>query len=391
MASTTWATARFHPIRVSPQRAEAEVWKPKEAEVLPAKVRRRRRLAAPSFRLPRLNVRPILYYPLAAIHSAVNCGFLAAIGLLLILFGLQFSHPAVWERTWIITHLRAWGDPVIAAVAAWASLQWPSTSISYLPLGLAVGGWIAKSTFDGFIFPVLRALRGNANSSGRVLRTVARCREAGIEVNADSERARGMLIRRLREAERGLKSSKRKRCAFLSIDVAGSTQMKEGERELAVTVTFRAYMEMLEEIFDQHSAWKQAWTPDGVMVCFLQLDLAIAAAQSILRRLRKFNHSENLLRTPIRVRCGLNEGEVAIFEDTSLEKFTHRTIDIAGHMQKHASPDTLWMSAEVCDRLSDRSGFRNLGMEVDGHEVYEWSPRLSGVDDTGAQLGYFEN
>jgi len=390
MASTTWSTARFHPIRVLPERVDAQPCKPEKADAVPAKVRPRR-ATAPSFRLPRVNIRPILYFPLAAIHRAVNWSFLAAIGLSLILFGLQYSHPAVWDRTWIITHLREWGDPVIATAAAWACLSWPSTSPSYLPLGLAVAGWIAKSTIHSILFPLLRALRGDTPSPERVMRSVARRSEPGSDGTADSERARGMLIRRYREAERGLKSSKRKRCAFLSIDVAGSTQMKEGERELAITVTFQAYMEMLEEIFDQHSAWKQAWTPDGVMVCFLQLDLAIAAAQSALRRLRKFNRTDNLLRTPIKVRCGLNEGEVAIFEDTNLEKFTHQVVDIAGHMQKHASPNTLFLSAGVCDRLSDQSGFRNLGMEVDGHEVYEWSPRLSSVDDTGAQPSYLEN
>jgi class 3 adenylate cyclase len=390
MASTTWATARFHPVRVLPEQVDAPVRKPTEAEAKPAKAQRRR-AAAPSLRFPRINVRPLFYYPLAVIHRVVNWSFLAAIGLFLILFGLQFSHPAVWERTWIISHLRVWGDPIVAAIAAWVNLSWPSPAFSYLPLGLAVAGWIAKSTLHGMLSPVLGALRGPTSSLERVVRTVPRTDDPYHDAPADSERARGTLIRRFREMQRGLKSSKRKRCAFLSIDVAGSTQMKEGERELAITVTFQAYMEMLEEIFDQHSAWKQAWTPDGVMVCFLQLDLAIAAAQSVLRRLRKFNRSENLLRTPIKVRCGLNEGEVAIFEDTNLEKFTHRTIDIAGHMQKHASPDTLFMSAEVCNRLPDRSGFRNLGMEIDGHEVFEWSPRLSSVDDTDAQPPYLEN
>ena len=390
MASTTWATARFHPVRVLLERVDAHVWKPKEAEAIPAKVRPHRS-TAPSFHLPRINVRPLFYYPLAVIHRAVNWSFLAAIGIFLILFALQFSHPAAWERTWIISHLHEWGDPIIATIAAWASLSWPTTSVSYLPIGLAVAGWIAKSTIHGILFPLLCALRSNTPSPERVMRSVARTSGPGGDATAHSERARGMLIRRFREAERGLKSSKRKRCAFLSIDVAGSTQMKEGERELAITVTFQAYMEMLEEIFDQHSAWKQAWTPDGVMVCFLDLDLAIAAAQSVLRRLRKFNRSDNLLRTPIKVRCGLNEGEVALFEDTNLEKFTHRTIDIAGHMQKHASPNTLFMSAEVLERLPDRSGFRNLGMEVDGHDVYEWSPRLSSADETGAQPSFLEN
>ncbi len=390
MASTTWATARFHPIRVSSGSFDVEVRKPKDEAAVPAKVRRRP-TPVPSLRLPRVNLRPLFYFPLAAVDRAVSWSILAAMGLFLILFGLQYPHPAIWERTWVIAHLRAWGDPVLASAGAWAGLEWPTPTVSYLPLGLAVAGWIGKTTIHRILFPLLRALRGSAPPPEHGLRTVARSGQMEDGFAAESEKTRVVLMRRYREAERGLKSSKRKRCAFLSIDVAGSTQMKEGERELAVTVTFQAYMEMLEEIFDQHSAWKQAWTPDGVMVCFLQLDLAIAAAQSVLHRLRKFNRSDNLLRTPIRVRCGLNEGEVAIFEDTNLEKLAHRTIDIAGHMQKQASPGTLCLSAEVRERLRDQAGFRSLGVIVDGHEVCEWSPRLSAVTDTGSQPPYLEN
>jgi class 3 adenylate cyclase len=205
-------------------------------------------------------------------------------------------------------------------------------------------------------------------------------------ITADSERARAALLKRYREIENALKSARRKRCTFLSLDVVGSTQMKVGEKETDVAVTFQAYMEMLKTIFEQYGAWKVAWTPDGAMVCFLQLDLAVAAAQRVLQGLKHFNDNENRLKIPFRVRCGLNEGEVPIFEDSRLESVADRVVDVAGHMQKQGPPNALWLSAEALNSLADKSGFRPTGQSVDGFEAWEWpvEASLEPADKAGA-------
>lgn len=57
---------------------------------------------------------------------------------------------------------------------------------------------------------------------------------------ADSEEAREELARKYRQIEQALKEAPRKRCTFLSIDVVGSTVMKAGENEIAITVSFKA-------------------------------------------------------------------------------------------------------------------------------------------------------
>jgi len=191
-------------------------------------------------------------------------------------------------------------------------------------------------------------------------------------LTADSEEAREELLRRHREIEQALNEAKRKRCTFLSIDVVGSTQMKEGESDIDITATFKAYEELLKRTFLLNRAWKQAWTPDGVMICFLDRDRALASGKTILEKLEPFNARDNKLKTPFQVRCGMNEGEVAIFEDTNLEKVVDHVIDVAGHMQKHAGPDTLWLSEELYNSLDDRSGFGPADMQVDGFTVYEW-------------------
>ncbi len=306
----------------------------------------------------------------------------------LILFGLQFPHSPRLEELWLTVQLRHYGEPPIAQVGSLFDLIWPSPgSVSLLPLGLAFGIWIAKIAVDAVLLRSYRTLSKmmpapQLAGAGDVSLGVG---DLGLGLDAssaESEKEREELLKRYREIEKQLKGSKRKRCTFLSIDVVGSTQMKIGERETEIAATFQAYEEMLRKIFEQHAAWKQAWTPDGVMICFLQPGLALAAAQRILQSLKKFNESDNKLRTPFSVRCGMNEGEVPIYEDSKLEKVADHVIDVAGHMQKQGKVDTIWLGEETYNLLSDKSGFHPTDQVVDGFKVYEWS-----ADSTGASTG----
>jgi class 3 adenylate cyclase len=345
---------------------------PKQAEAKSATTPTRK------LRVPSFNFARVLFVAVNTLHGICNWGLLATSGLFVALFALQFPHATAWDSTWWVLRLRGLGDPVIVTVLVWIKTQWPNFSLTgYLPLALAVAAGSVKVGLSAAFLPILSRLRRRAASSNPLSVATATA-DGSVEVaQVDSEQARDYLLKRYREIESALRESKRKRCVFLSIDVVGSTRMKESERELPVTITFQAYMKMLEEIFRRHSAWKESWTPDGVMVCFLELDAAVAAAQEVLRRLRTFNRTENLLRSRLSVRCGLNEGEVPIFEDSKLEKIAHRAIDISGHMQKNAKPDTLWLSAEVHKKLKKRSGFRPTGTSVDGLQAFEWSPSLA--------------
>lgn len=58
----------------------------------------------------------------------------------------------------------------------------------------------------------------------------------------------------------------------------------------------------------------------GVMACFLDRELALRAAQRELIALEQFNKEENQLRTPFKIRCVMNEGDVVIFEDGASKK-----------------------------------------------------------------------
>ena len=298
------------------------------------------------------------------------------IGGLLVLFGLQFAHAPKLDTWVVIVELHRYGDPILTEIGSWASVTWPSPPLTwgFLPLVIALMTWLFKVIVDaGFQKIVDTVGAGIEGKAGDKKDDTLVSKLSGRPL--DSKRSREDLLKRYRELESALKSSTRKRCAFLSVDVVGSTKMKQGETETAIAATFQAYEELLNRVFEEHGAWKVAWTPDGVMVCFLQLDLAIAAGQAVLKNLRDFNATENKLRTSFRVRCGLNEGDVAIYEDSKLEKVADHVIDVAGHMQKQAGPDSLWVGKEVYDSISEKSGFFTTNQVVDDLKAYEWNPQ----------------
>ena len=312
---------------------------------------------------------------LRALQRLTGWALLAVAGGFVALFALQFAHAPKLDTLQIIVYLHRYGDPLLTEIGSWAGIIWPAPMLSwsFLPLVVALAVWGLKVGVDAVFQSVHDAL-------GKVLGPKKGEEKEDTFISqitgkpADSKRSREELLKRYRELESALKSSKRKRCAFLSIDVVGSTKMKTGEEETNIAATFQAYEEMLHRIFEEHGAWKVAWTPDGVMVCFLQLDLAVTAGQAVLKDLKDFNATENKLRTSFRVRSGLNEGEVAIYEDSKLEKVADHVIDVAGHMQKHANPDTLWLGKEIYDLLGDQSGFAATAQVVDELKVFEWSP-----------------
>ncbi len=326
-----------------------------------------------------VTIRSALSWPLRIVRFVLDWAFIAAILSFLIIFGLQFNHSPKLDSHWVILQIKRWGYPTIAEPASWFGLVWPASAgtISFLPLPFALVAWGIKMGVDALFLRTTRWLSKPlrlAHAEGRGSGLAGLPGFEHPEGEADSEQAREQLLRRYRDIEKALKAAKRKECTFLAVDVVGSTEMKVGEANTQIQASFQAYEEMLREIFDQYGAWKQAWTPDGVMVCFLDHSLAVGAGQRVLIRLKKFNESENKLRMPFRVRCGLNEGEVAIFEDSRLEKIADHVIDVAGHMQKHGRPNTLWLPAEVFDTLQDKTGFKIVDAVVDGHPVYEWVP-----------------
>ncbi|MGH9862693.1 MAG: protein kinase domain-containing protein [Candidatus Acidiferrales bacterium] len=300
----------------------------------------------------------------------------------LVLFGLQFIHPRSLESLGVIQFISRWGNAAVTLAGDLLSWKTPAAK-RYLPLGLALAAWVVQQAASATLLAFHRWLIQRAAVAPRVAPKPApvaapggRPKTMDIQLGTlapDSEKAREQLLNRYREIEQALKGARRKGCTFLSIDIVGSTQIKVGADNTDVTISFRAYEDTLKKILKEYGAWKQAWTPDGVMICFLQRELAVRAAQRVLQSLEHFNKTYNRLRTPFRLRCGINEGEVPIYEDSDLERVTDHIIDVAGHMQKQARTNSLWLSAEVFAQLADKSGFHSTGQEVDSFKVYAWS------------------
>jgi class 3 adenylate cyclase len=310
----------------------------------------------------------------AFLRLATNVvGYALVFGYAAIMF-FEFAHSPHIENSRLMLEVTRLLSPSIQMVSSWFGWSWPHHGgVNIVPLILAAAAFVGRTFLSGTVANVSSDIKsrwkrvpvGAAASSQHA---------AALEIRgAETEKERAALLKRYRELEDALKGSARKRCSFLSIDVVGSTQMKIGETPTAIAATFQAYEEMVKQAFEAHGIWKSTWTPDGVMGCFLDRELAVRAAQKVLSSLEGFNVTHNRLQSPFKVRCGLNEGEVIIFDDSQLEKVSDRAIDIAGHMQKYAPENTLQLSEAVYSSLQAKLGFRLTETAVDELVTYEWT------------------
>ena len=154
---------------------------------------------------------------LGAIKWIADAALWAAIGALLILFGLQFPHPAKLDSLWLIQRLHAWGDPALAGVASKFDWAWPSTGISLLPIGGGLVLLAAKQGLDAMIrwltglvrkrLPLpdeAEALSSSASSMGISVPSTL------LALAAVSDKARMKLQRRQARVERRLQEQGRR-------------------------------------------------------------------------------------------------------------------------------------------------------------------------------------
>lgn len=187
------------------------------------------------------------------------------------------------------------------------------------------------------------------------------------------------LLKIFAETKRKLSGMGRE-LAFLSIDVVDSTKMKIGEEQETVEYDFKQYKTFVDEILKANGVIKVAWTPDGIMACFSNIDTAVKTGKDVIRGLKRFNDDLKLMKSDFRVRCGVNSGFVYMDDDVPLEDVSDRVIDIAGHMQKHADPMTVSIAKIVVEPLTDRAGFQETPKIVDGYQVYAWSGDPDGAN-----------
>lgn len=291
--------------------------------------------------------------------------------LLMFIIGGGLIRSQVIEGTMLMRYMQAVVTPALSLVDRIFTFRMVSNGWNFMLLILAVAAFVARHLI------MLPAEAGEHWAKSRLLKARASAPQtAAMSVSDRSgSGSRLALLRKYNESKKVLFQEK-KPLAFMSIDVVGSTQMKRGEDKLTVEHAFVEFKKFVERILNSNNCWKSAWTPDGVMCAFRGAPEAVTAGQEVLSGLGWFNSGVHNLRTPFAVRAGVHYGEVVFPDDKDMVEVSDFTIDVAGHLQKHGAQNTLWVSKEAVDMLSDTSGFKMLEQQVDSHGVFEWAPSV---------------
>jgi class 3 adenylate cyclase/tRNA A-37 threonylcarbamoyl transferase component Bud32 len=303
---------------------------------------------------------------------------LLAIVLLFIPAGIPYLENAS-SYGWIRTILE-WDEKLIGGLKSVAptkfgnfeAARWILMALLYA-LSRVLEGFsnvVAKKATDSELKRRYEAFKASSGLSDKS-RALAPIRKKMEALKPGDAKSRDELIALMIETKKKLDSMSRD-VAFLAIDVVGSTDMKLGEDKAFIEHDFREYKKLVESVIDRHGALKSAWTPDGVMICFGTVDEAIRSAQEVLIELQRFNQEVKSIKGQFRVRCGINAGHVHYDKAQRMEEMSDRVIDVAGHMQKYAAADTIFIARDVLEKASDAEGFKPADQEVDGFGVYLW-------------------
>jgi class 3 adenylate cyclase len=197
------------------------------------------------------------------------------------------------------------------------------------------------------------------------LATTLRMAQSGKAVNRQD------LLRVFAETKKKLDTFGRE-VAFLAIDVVGSVGMKAGEDPASIQYDFEEYRKLVERIFRARGVLKAAWTPDGVMACFAHVEDACQSGKDVIKSLKVFNREVKVSKADFAVRCGVNAGLVYFDDATPLETISDRVIDVAGHMQKHAEPNTVLVARKIIEPLRQLEEFTHTSQVIDGYEASVW-------------------
>jgi len=172
---------------------------------------------------------------------------------------------------------------------------------------------------------------------------------------------------------------------FLSLDVVGSTKLKEGEDSIIVVDSFKAFHTFITHHISRSAS--SVFSGDGVMCLFKDAQYAVNAALNIFNDLERFNKNHSRLKGYFNLRMGINSGTILLEDEIDLGKLTERNIDIAGHFQKYARPGQLLVAQSTLDQLSQKNNFIRKWRTIDKTTVYQYKQNFSpGTKKKGAPL-----
>ncbi len=141
--------------------------------------------------------------------------------------------------------------------------------------------------------------------------------------------------------------------SFLDVDVVASRAMKGGgARPEHIIVSFERFRAYVAEICAALGGQVLNSNGDELMCFFESARQAVLAGSAILERLVDFNREQNLLGRPFRFRLGVHTGVSLV--DLAAGVAYSEVLDLAGHIQKCAEPDSLVISEATLEALPRR-------------------------------------
>lgn len=196
---------------------------------------------------------------------------------------------------------------------------------------------------------------------------------ARVAGGAPGGMSRAELLETLFALQHRLEGQKQRR-AFLSVDVAGSSTMKQGADELAVEYSFSQFRSWVELVARAAGGQVHSAAGDGLMCVFDDDTLAVRAARELQLGLPHFNGTRNRLPAPFRIRCGISAGDVAIEPGAPLGNLHSAVIDRAAALQKRAAPGDIVVGEELAgSALAELGSLSQLSEPVLGSRAYSWS------------------
>jgi class 3 adenylate cyclase len=192
----------------------------------------------------------------------------------------------------------------------------------------------------------------------------------------DPQEERQQLLRQLVEIQDKLREGEQS-MTFLSLDVVGSTKMKEVADPLNVEFTFTEYHNFVEMAARRFGGRVHSTAGDGVTCAFPHPQQAFSAARFIQAGLVELNAFRNKIGVPIRLRAGIHTGTVMApsAQDITKISFAH-VIDVAAHLQKACPPGGIAVSEDAAQKLP--GGMGAIGkdcVEAQGVKGVVWQPR----------------
>ena len=136
--------------------------------------------------------------------------------------------------------------------------------------------------------------------------------------------------------------------SFLDVDVVASRNMKGGdERAEHIIVSFERFRSYVGGICEEWQGQVLNSNGDELMCFFESAASVLIAGSTILERLAAFNRDQNLLSKDFRFRLGAHTGVSLV--DLNAGIAYSEVLDIAGHIQKQAEPDSLLISQRTLE------------------------------------------